>query len=90
MAAESKIQSKIVKYLKTGNYENNKTIKMSKSGWPDLLAVKSGIVYLFEVKPPEENLEPLQRATIDKLNKDKEIAFVVRSLEQFIEIWESL
>ena len=87
---ESAIQSKIVKYLTAGGYYNNKAIKMSRDGFPDLLTVKNGITYFFEVKQPGGVVSPLQEITIAKLNQDKQIAFVVYSFEEFKNIFEGL
>lgn len=90
MAAESKIQSKIVEYLTKGGFYNNKAIRMSRDGFPDLLAVKNGITYFFEVKAPGGVVHPLQQNTIDKLNSVRKIAFIVWSFEEFKEIWLKL
>lgn len=90
MAAESKTQSKIVNYLTKGGYYCNKSIRMSRSGFPDLVAFKGSDVYYFEVKAQGGMVDLLQQNTIDKLNKDRKIAFVVWSFDEFKEIWESL
>jgi len=90
VAAESKTQSKIVEYLTKGGYYCNKSIRMSRGGFPDLVAFKSSNAYYFEVKAPGGVVEPLQQNTIDKLNEVRQIAFVVWSFEQFKEIWEGL
>lgn len=90
MPAESKIQSKIVEYLTKSGYYCNKSIRMSRSGFPDLVAFKGSNAYYFEVKAPGGVVEPLQQNTIDKLNCCKNIAFVVWSFDEFKEIWEGL
>lgn len=90
MAAESKIQSKIVEYLTKGGFYCNKSIRMSRAGFPDLVAFKGSDAYYFEVKAPGGEISPLQQSTIDKLNSVREIAFVVWSFEGFKEIWERL
>lgn len=87
---ESKVQSTIVDYLTKNKFYNNKSIKMSRSGLLDLITVKSGITYYFEVKATNGVVSPLQEATIKKLNEHKKIAFVVKSFQQFIQIWEGL
>lgn len=63
---------------------------MSRAGLPDVLTVKSGITYFFEVKQPGGVVSPLQQITMSKLNQHKQIAFVVYSFDQFKKIWESL
>jgi Holliday junction resolvase len=87
---ESKIQAKIIKYLTANGFYNNKSIRMSRAGLPDVLTVKSGITYFFEVKQPGGVVSPLQQITMSKLNQHKQIAFVVYSFDQFKKIWESL
>lgn len=87
---EKTIQNKIVKYLTENGYYNNKAIRMSRDGFPDLLAVKNGITYFFEVKAPGGDLSALQEITIKKLNEHKNIAFVVWSYDKFVKIWERL
>ena len=87
---ESKTQSKIVDHLTKGGFYCNKSIRMSRAGFPDILVVKSGITYYFEVKTPGGVVSPLQQNTIDKLNSVRVIAFVVWSFEEFKEIWERL
>lgn len=90
MAEESKTQSKIVDYLTKAGFYCNKSIRMSRGGFPDLVAFKGSDAYYFEVKAPGGTVSPLQQNTIDKLNSDREIAFVVWSFEEFKEIWEKL
>ena len=87
---ESAIQSKIIKYLTTNGFYSNKSIRMSRAGLPDILTVKNGITYFFEVKQPGGVVSPLQEITISKLNQHKQITFVVYSLKEFKKIWESL
>lgn len=90
MELESKIQSKITGYLTENGFYNNKILAASRSGFPDLLTIKNGITYYFEVKNETGKLSALQSVVIDRINKDKQIAFVVRSLDEFIKIWEEL
>ena len=63
---ESATQSKIVKYLTAAGFYNNKSIRMSRDGFPDLLAIKKGKTYYFEVKQPGGIISPLQEITIAK------------------------
>jgi len=87
---EKNSQSKIIKYLTANGFYNNKSIRMSRAGLPDILTVKNGITYFFEVKQPSGIISPLQEITISKLNQHKQIAFVVYSFDQFKKTWESL
>jgi hypothetical protein len=68
----------------------NKLLCCSKSGYPDIIITKQGQTYFFEVKTETGKLSELQRVVHAKLNQHKEIAFVVRSLEEFKIIWGEL
>lgn len=87
---ESKIQSKIIKFLKKDCGFPTTKLVASLDGWPDVITVINGITYYLEVKQPCENLKVLQKITIDKLNKDKQIAFKVESLDDVKKIIERI
>jgi len=58
---EQQIQSKIIKKLEKEGWLVVKIIKCNKNGFPDLMALKDGIVKFFEVKRPTVGkLSPLQ------------------------------
>jgi hypothetical protein len=84
----SGIQSKIAKYCKEKNIYQNKIMQMSRSGMPDILVVYNGVTYYFEIKAKGDRLSDIQKAVISILNKDKEIAYVVKSFDEFKKIWE--
>jgi len=86
---ESKIQAQIVKEIHNRGCYCVKTVT-SLAGFPDLLAIKNGVVYFFEVKNEIGRLSPLQKTTIQRINQDHTICFVVRSLDEFIIIWDKL
>ena len=80
---ESTIQSKILKYLR--EIPNTYTMKLSDrwtSGDPDVLHIKDGRAYFFEVKTPTGKKQPLQIFTIAELRKAGAQAHFVTSLEE--------
>ena len=64
---EQAIQSKIIKKLTQEGWLCLKIIKLSKSGYPDLLAIKNGITTFIEVKQPNGGLSELQKLKIKEL-----------------------
>lgn len=52
---------------------------------PDCLVIINGVTYFFEVKIGGDRLSKLQKVTIDEINKDRELAFVVKSYDEFID-----
>ena len=80
---ESTIQSKILSYLR--EIPNTYTMKLSDrwtSGYPDVLHIKDGRAYFFEVKTPTGKKRPLQIFTIAELRKAGAQAHFVTSLEE--------
>ena len=76
MGQEAKLQSKILDYLeKEDGWMVNKLIKMSRNGWPDIIAVKNGKTVFIEVKSKGLKPIPLQDYVINNLNKSGVIAF---------------
>ena len=75
---ESKIQSKIIKRLKTEGWYVIKLIKTSVSGIPDLIAVKENETIFIEVKRPNGTLSELQKVRINEL----------RSRNITVKIWQ--
>lgn len=84
----SEIQKKIKKYCDIEKIYYNKTIRMAHAGFPDIICVVNSIPLFFEVKTKRDRLSPLQKATIKVMNKKKEIAFVISSLDEFKKIVE--
>ena len=80
---ESTIQSKILSYLR--GIPNTYTMKLSDrwaSGYPDVLHIKDGRAYFFEVKTPTGKKQPLQIFIIAELRKAGAQAHFVTSLEE--------
>lgn len=82
-----KIQSEISDYCKKAGLVYNKNISSSKFGEPDIKIDYKGVAYYFEVKAKGDTLKPHQKEKIDILNKNKEVAFVIESFEDFYSIW---
>lgn len=64
---EQKIQSKIIKKLEVEGWLVLKLIKVSKSGYPDLIALKDGKAMFIEVKQPSGLLSEIQKFRIKQL-----------------------
>lgn len=70
------LQTKIIKSLESKGYLVLKTIRLNKSGYPDIFAFHDTLEDLFiEVKEGKDTLKPLQRKRIDELNKIGKKAF---------------
>ncbi len=86
----TEIQSKISAYCLKKGIPYNKTINMSKSFYPDCLIVINSITYWFEVKAGKDRLSKGQTKIIEDLNIEKEVAFVIESFKQFLDIIKTL
>ena len=64
---EKNIQSKIIKKLEADGWIALKIIKLSKSGYPDILALKDGKAIFVEIKQPKGVLSPIQSHVIETL-----------------------
>lgn len=64
---ESAIQNKIIKYLESRGAVVNKTIGMSKAGWPDIIGSYKGRFIGLEVKRPGQKPTPLQEFKLNEL-----------------------
>lgn len=65
----SKFQNKTIKQYKDLGYLVLNVIKLSGSGYPDLLCIKDGQSTWIECKEANDTLKPLQKYRIDELNK---------------------
>lgn len=66
---ESKIQRNIIKRYEAAGYIVVKISLCNKGGFPDLMALKDGVVTFIEVKRPGEKPRPLQQFRLDELTK---------------------
>ena len=60
-------QSKLINKKEAEGYLVIKTIRLNKSGYPDLILLKDGITTFIEVKEGNDFLSPLQKFRIDEL-----------------------
>lgn len=60
-------QTKLIKKYKDEGFLVLKTIRLSESGFPDLIILKDGVAIFREVKSGADALKPLQRHRIDQL-----------------------
>lgn len=60
-------QSQIKKQYEKLGYKVIKLIRLSESGYPDLMALKDGQTIFIECKEERDNLKPLQKFRIDEL-----------------------
>jgi len=84
MALESKLQSKIRSHLKKRGWYAVKHIIVSKSGWPDLEAIKNGRTIRIEVKKPEKDAEKLQKYVHSQIRKHGGEVYTIDTWEKFL------
>ena len=63
----SKFQTKVINEYKANGYIVLNVIKLSASGYPDLLCMKNGVSKWIEIKEDGDTLKTLQRFRIDQL-----------------------
>ena len=63
----SQFQNKVKKQMQAQGYTVLKIIKLSDSGYPDLLCLKNGASEWIECKEKNDTLKPLQKLRIDQL-----------------------
>tara|TARA_R110000787_G_scaffold13633_2_gene42684 strand:+ start:3034 stop:3285 length:252 start_codon:yes stop_codon:yes gene_type:complete len=71
-------QTDLIKDYESKGYTVIKTIRLNKSGFPDLMCMKSGVTVWIESKEPKDTLKPLQRHRIDQLILDGFEAFAMQ------------
>lgn len=69
MKLEQAIQTKIIKKLRQGGWLCLKIIKLSASGYPDLLCHRNSETMYVEVKRPLGKLSELQKIRIEELRE---------------------
>ena len=67
--SEQKIQTKIINQLRKEGWLCLKIIKLSASGYPDLLCHRKGETMYIEVKKPTGKLSELQKVRIKELTE---------------------
>jgi len=74
----SKFQTQIIKEYKSKGYIVLNIIKLSDSGYPDLLCLKDGVSTWIEIKEANDTLKPLQKYRINELIKQGFQAFCLQ------------
>lgn len=83
--SESKVQSKILKWLKANGHYNFKTVVCNRSGIPDIIGCTTwGQFYAIEVKFGYNKASKLQDWNISEIRERCGIAFVAYDLETVI------
>ena len=83
MISEQKIQSKIINHLKNDGWIALKTIKLSASGYPDIIALRNKITLFVEVKSEKGILSELQKHRINELSLQGFKVIIANSIENF-------
>ncbi len=86
MAAEQRIQTKIMSYLKEEGHYAFKTVTLGKKGVPDIIACIHGKFFAFEVKSPKGKPTELQKWNLRQIGRSGGIAAVVYSVEDVINL----
>ena len=81
----SKFQSKIIQQYERDGWTVIKIVKLSDSGYPDLLCMKEGeIDQWIECKEANDTLKELQKFRINQLNKLGKKAFCIQDKKGII------
>lgn len=81
----SKFQTKIINQYKKNGWTVLNIIKLSDSGYPDLLCMKLGEVDTWiECKEGSDTLKEMQKYRIDELNKLGKLAFCIHNTKGII------
>lgn len=86
MAAESKLQTRIHKYLKKNGWYGVKHMLTSKPGWPDQEFIKSGRTLRLEIKSKGKKADPLQKYVHLQIRKHGGEVYTIDSWEKFLEL----
>jgi hypothetical protein len=81
----SKFQTKIINQYKKNGWTVLNIIKLSDSGYPDLLCMKQGKIDTWiECKEGNDTLKEMQKYRIDELNKLGKLAFCLHDVKGLI------
>lgn len=84
---ESRIQQKIKQISSQNDILCVKVDSTSSRGWPDLTCVlPNGTVLFVELKTETGHLSKLQEYMIAKLKRNKANVYVIRSVEEYIDL----
>jgi len=74
----SNFQNKIIKEYQSKGYLVLKIIRLSESGYPDLLCIKDGVSTFIECKESNDTLKELQKLRIAQLRSSGVKAFCLQ------------
>ena len=74
----SSFQKKIINKLKSKGWTTVSVAKLSGNGYPDILAMKNGMMLWIESKEPDDTLSPLQRVRIKQLRANGFRAYAIQ------------
>ena len=94
LGSEQSLQNAIITYLQHRHFwvmrvnsgmiktESGGMVKLAMKGVPDVLAIKYGMAYWFEIKLPGKTSTPIQKARQDELRAAGCQVFEIHSLEE--------
>ncbi len=84
MKEESKLQTKIIKYLKSKGWLVNKISLCSVTGWPDIYAIKNRMSPIhIEAKAKGKKPTPLQEYVHAQISEHGGVVWVIDNFEEF-------
>lgn len=78
------VQGKITEWCRTHGVDYATKISASVNGIPDMMIVVRSHVMLVEIKYGKDRESELQKRFREKANREREISFVARTLDDFI------
>jgi Holliday junction resolvase len=87
---EKQIQAKILSCLRQDKIYAVKVVLANRNGVPDILACINGQFVAFEVKAEKGKTSSLQEYNIKQIKNSMGLAFVVHSVDEFLDIYNSL
>jgi len=87
---ESKIQAKIIEYLRSQAIYTIKVVAATQAGNPDIIGCYRGKFIAIEVKRPGKNLTPLQESKAEQIKKAGGHFAVAHSLDEAINFLRSI
>jgi hypothetical protein len=86
MAEESRLQTKVHRFLKRNGWVVNKIILCSMNGFPDTWALKNGRVVLIENKAKGRKLGPLQEYVHEMIKINGGEVYTIDRWEEFLKL----
>lgn len=81
---ESKLQKRVLQYLKTNGIYAIKVIQATKTGIPDIICCLNGKFVAIELKSPKNNADKLQEYNIKQIQESGGIAFCSDNYEEIV------